>query len=318
MKRRQFIGNNAKMLAAIPLVSLQTHPILWNMNTEIYRCKIGDFECTIFKDFMFKYLAKDFFINADKKELDEALLKHKVSPDNIPSPFIVMLLQDGDRKILIDSGIGFSEDPIVFRDKEYFWKGQLNHLLKKEKVDPKEITDVIITHFHPDHIGGIFSSENQLVFPNARFHMHQHEWDYWHSSKSDNQPHLFKFFIEKNITTLKNKNINLIKHDYQELGKDIISVNAEGHTEGQIALIIGNKNDQLLYISDAFLHPIHIERLNWQTNYDLDHKKAKNTRLKLLDLAHMEEMKINAFHFDFPGIGVVQKENLNWRWVYEE
>lgn len=267
---------------------------------------------------MFKYLAKDFFINADKKELDEALLKHKVSPDNIPSPFIAMLLQDGDRKILIDSGIGFSEDPIVFRGNEYYWKGQLNHLLKEEKIDPDEITDVVITHFHPDHIGGVFSSENQLVFPNARFHMHQREWDYWHSSKSDDQPPLFNYFIEKNITPLKNKNMNLITHDYQDLGKDIISVNAEGHTEGQIALIIGNKNDRLLYISDAFLHPIHIEKLNWQTNYDLDHKKAKNTRLKLLDLAYKEEMKINAFHFDFPGIGGVQKESSNWKWVYEE
>ncbi len=318
MKRRQFIRNNAKMLAAIPLVSFHSNLNLWNMDKEIYRCTIGDFECTIFKDFMGKYLAKDFFSNADKKELDEALLKHNVSPDNIPSPYIAMLLQDGNRKILIDTGIGSSEEPIVFRGMEVFWKGQLIHLLEKEKVDPNEITDVVITHFHPDHIGGVFSSENQLVFPNATFHMHQGEWDYWHSSKSDNQPPLFKVFIENNITPLKNKNINLIKHDYHEISKDIISVNAEGHTEGQIAVIIGNKNDQLLYISDAFLHPIHIEKLNWQTNYDLDHKKAKNTRLKLLDLAYNEDMRINAFHFDFPGIGVAQKENSNWRWVYEE
>ena len=304
------------MLAGIPLMGFPTNQILWNMNTEVYKCKIGDFECTIFKDFMFKYLAKDFFINADKKELDEALTKYNVSPDNIPSPFIAMLLQDGDRKILIDSGVGFSENPIVFGGKEFVWKGQLSHLLKKEKVDPNEITDVVITHFHPDHIGGVFSSKNELIFPNATFHMHQNEWDYWHSSKSDNQPPLFKFFIEKNITPLKNININLIKNDYQEIGKDIISVNAEGHTEGQIALIIGNKNDQLLYIADAFLHPIHIEKLDWQTNYDLNHKKAKNTRLKLLDLAYNGGMRINAFHFDFPGIGVAQKKKSNWKWVY--
>ncbi len=306
------------MLAAIPILSFQTNPILWNMNTEIYRCKVGDFECTIFKDFMFKYLAKDFFINADKMELNESLLKHNLSPDNIPSPFIAMLLEDGDRKILIDAGIGYSEESIFFRGKEIFWKGQLNYLLEKENVNTREITDVVITHFHPDHIGGVFSSENQLLFPNATFHMHQNEWDYWHSSKSDNQPPLFKFFIENNITPLKNQNINLITQDYQEIGKDIISVNAEGHTAGQIALIIGPKNDQLLFISDAFLHPIHIERLDWQTNYDSDHQKAKNTRLKLLDLADNGRMKINAFHFDFPGIGIAHKEKSNWKWVYEK
>ena len=187
------------MFAIIPLSSFNVNPLLWNIPSEVYQTKIGAFKCIIFKDFMFKYLAKDFFINADEKELNRSLLKYHLSPDNIPSPFIAMLLQDGERKVLIDSGIGFSEEPMVFRGKEYDWNGRLVHLLKKEKVDPNEITDVVITHFHPDHIGGVFSSDNQLLFPNATFHMHQNEWAYWHSSKSDKQPPLFKFFIEKNI-----------------------------------------------------------------------------------------------------------------------
>jgi glyoxylase-like metal-dependent hydrolase (beta-lactamase superfamily II) len=316
MKRRDFIQNNAKMLVATPFINFQLNSRIWDMNKELYKCKIGTFECTIFKDFMFKYKSKDYFINAGKIELEESLNKYKLLSDDIPSPYISMLLQDGDRKILIDSGIGFSEEPIIFRDKKFVLKGQLAHLLKRERVNSNEITDVIITHFHPDHIGGIFSSDNQLAFTNATFHLHQKEWDYWHSSKADNQPPLFKFFIKNNITPLEKENINFIKDDYQELSTDIIAVNAAGHTEGQIALMIGNKNDRLLYISDAFLHPLHIEKLDWQTNYDLDHKKAKNTRMKLLDLAFEENMRVNAFHFDFPGIGFVQKENNSWKWVY--
>jgi hypothetical protein len=71
-----------------------------------------------------------------------------------------------------------------------------------------------------------------------------------------------------------------------------------------------------LYISDAFLHPLHIERLDWQTNYDLDHEKAKSSRIKLLELAHKERMLINAFHFDFPGLGRVEKHNNRWTWRY--
>lgn len=287
------------------------------MNENIHKLKIGRFQCTIFKDLMFKYLAKDYFINAERNELDNYLNKYKVLPENIPSPYIAMLLQDSERNILIDSGIGFSEDPIVFRGKEFVLRGQLSNLLQENGIDRNKITDVIITHFHPDHIGGICTSEGKLNYPNAKFYFHEKEWDFWYSSKSDNQPPLFKFFIEQNITPLKNGNINIIKDDFQEICQGLKSVNAEGHTEGQIGLIIGDDNEQLLYISDAFLHPIHIEKLDWQTNFDSNHKKAKSTRIKLLELAHSNNMKINAFHFDFPGMGRIEKEGENWKWIYE-
>lgn len=286
------------------------------MDDNIHKLNIGTFKCTIYKDLMFKYEAKDYFANAETNELDDYLNQYKISPANIPSPYISMLLQDGERNILVDSGIGFSETPINFKGKEFVLKGQLSNLLKKDGVDKTKITDVILTHFHPDHIGGVYTGNGELNYPNATFHFHQKEWDFWHSSKSDHQPPLFKFFVEKNITPLKN--INLLKEDFQTICPGIKSVNGTGHTEGQIGLIIGDKNEQLLYISDAFLHPIHIEKIDWQTSFDLDHSKAKKTRLKFLDLAYSNNMKINAFHFNFPGIGYVEKHKQIWKWNYEK
>jgi hypothetical protein len=70
-----------------------------------------------------------------------------------------------------------------------------------------------------------------------------------------------------------------------------------------------------LYISDAFLQPLHIERLDWQTNYELDHWKAKHSRIKLLELAQKEDMLVNSFHFDFSGLGRVDKRNGKWNWT---
>src|SRR5215218_8663530 len=105
--------------------------------------------------------------------------------------------------------------------------------------------------------------------------MHADEWSYWHSSQADNQPAMFKLFIEKNITKLKERNLHIIKGDFIDLLPGITAVKAEGHTPGQIALVIHSEKERLLYISDAFLHPLHIEQLDWQTNYDLDHGKAK-------------------------------------------
>ncbi|MEX2566167.1 MAG: hypothetical protein WD431_09515 [Cyclobacteriaceae bacterium] len=106
----------------------------------------------------------------------------------------------------------------------------------------------------------------------------------------------------------------MIKGDFVEAIPGITAVKSGGHTPGQIALVIGSGKDQILYISDAFLHPIHMARIDWQTNYDLDHKQARLTRVKLLELAHKENLLINAFHFDFPGLGRIDQHKGQWLW----
>ena len=70
------------------------------MGDEVVKMKIGKINCTIFRDLMFKYLAKDFFINAGKEELDQALNKYHVNPDDIASPFIaeIKLVERNKRK----------------------------------------------------------------------------------------------------------------------------------------------------------------------------------------------------------------------------
>lgn len=319
MHRRKFLRSSAGIIGALPFMSMNDVNFFdtdFFMSDEIFNMKIGKVRCTVFRDLMFKYQAKDYFINASPEELEPSLRKFHLTPDNIPSPFIAVLLQQADKKILIDTGMGFSEKPLVFRGNSYTIKGRLHQLLQQQNIKAGDITDVVITHFHPDHIGGTFSEQGKLNFPNAQFHIHEDEWTYWHSSLSDSQPALFKHFIEKNITPLKNQNLNLFKGDFVTILPGITAVKAEGHTAGQIALIVHSGKEKLLYISDAFLHPLHIERLDWQTNYDLDHQKARQSRVKLLELAHKDNMLINAFHFDFPGLGRIDKLNSGWIWKY--
>ena len=321
MQRRKFLKSSATIMGAYPFMHFNKLNVVdtpYFMNDEIVKLKLGKTRCTIFRDLMFKYQAKDYFINANQEELGQSLLKYRVTPDNIPSPFIAVLLVQGDKKILIDTGMGFSEKPLVFRGNSYVLKGRLHQLLQQENLKAENITDVVITHFHPDHIGGVFTEESKLNFPNAKFHIHEAEWAYWHSSSADNQPALFKYFIEKNITPLKDLNLHLFKGDFFNILPGITAVRAEGHTPGQIALIVHSGKERLLYTSDAFLHPLHIERLDWQTNYDMDHQKAKQSRVKLLELANKDNMLVNAFHFDFPGLGRIDKSNSGWTWKYRD
>lgn len=281
---------------------------------DVIRFRIGAFQCSLFRDLTYQYLVKDFFTNADASELSKSLKKFQGDVETVHSPFVAVLLEAGDRKILIDTGVGFMEEPLTFRGNSFNFRGNLHHLFEQQNVDRSSITDVIISHFHPDHIGGNFSENGIINFPNARFHIHEDEWNFWHSSGADGQPPVFGFFIEKNITSLKDHHLNLYKGDFVQLLPGITAVKAKGHTPGQVALLITSEEENLLYISDAFLHPLHLERPDWETNFDYDRQTAKKTRIKLLDLAYRDNLLVQAFHFDFPGMGRIIKPGVNWKW----
>jgi glyoxylase-like metal-dependent hydrolase (beta-lactamase superfamily II) len=316
MYRKQFLTRSVTFAASIPFLPLTTFPAWKILNApklNKVEFNIGKIKCTIFRDYDFQYQAKDFFVNVNEGELNDELKKYHLSDDNIPSPFIALLLQIDQRKILIDTGVGFADKAVNVRGASVLFRGRLSNLLEENNIKKDEITDVIITHFHPDHIGGIYTGTT-LNFSNARFHMHEDEWQYWHSSLSNAQPAQFKTYIQNNITKLKDGNLNLIKGDFVNISDGIKIVKCDGHTPGQISVIIHSGNENLLYISDAFLHPLHVEQIDWQTNYDLDHQLAKASRIKLFDLASKEDMLVNAFHFEFPGMGRIERSKDKWKW----
>jgi glyoxylase-like metal-dependent hydrolase (beta-lactamase superfamily II) len=317
MQRKKFIGSLATLMATMPITHFNKISFFnAGSSSDLASTKIGKFNCTLFRDLMYAYQAKNFFINADPGELTKILNQYQINPQNIPSPFTPLMVVRGTKKILIDTGIGFSDKPVASLDNTVIFHGRLLSIIQEQNIKGEDITDVVITHFHPDHIGGIFTDEGMLNFPNARFHIHEDEWNYWHSSGSDNQRPMFKYFVEKNITKLKDHDVDLIKGDYFEITEGITVVKADGHTPGHVGIIIHSENEKLLYISDTFLNPLHIERLDWQTVYDLDHEKARQSRVKILELAYKESMRLAAFHFDFPGLGRIDRYGNNWKWKY--
>lgn len=318
MKRRKFITLNGGLVMSLPMLP-KLIPISYAeniMNLDTHTFHIGQYRCTVFRDLMFNYQGKDYFINASEDEINKELKKYHQQTDRISSPFVALLLEKGNEKILVDTGVGFMKEPLNFRGHDYQFQGRLHEILKQAGVNKSEISHVVLTHFHPDHIGGIYNEAGQLNFPNAKFIAHEAEWNYWHSSKAEHQPPLFGYFIEKQVSALKNQQLELIQENESEILPGILAIHVPGHTPGQLALSIESDDEKLLYISDAFLHPLHMEFLHWQTNYDQDHDVAKASREKLLEMAYREDMSIQAFHFDFPGLGRVEKSGNQWKWRY--
>lgn len=281
---------------------------------EINKFKLGRYSCSLLKDFDFSYLTHDFFTNADHNELQQARTKYGILEDITELPYSVILLQDGQRNILVDTGIGYHDEPLDFGGQEVYLRGRLQQLLNKNGIAGEDINDVILTHLHPDHIGGIYSDDGTPNFPNALFHIHQTEWNFWNSDEYNNQHELFRLFFDKNIAPIDKNRISFIKNDFDEILPEVISINAPGHSIGHIALKVGNQQNQLLYLADSFIHPLHMENLDWRTNFDFDHDLAKRTRLKLLELAFSENLPMIATHFEFPSIGKIRKMENRWKW----
>jgi glyoxylase-like metal-dependent hydrolase (beta-lactamase superfamily II) len=280
------------------------------MNAEIHRFKVGTFECIAVSDGTFTYPLHSFFANAPKEALEQVLGEHNIQPGEIKAPWTCLLIKTEKHRILVDTGGGPGLVPSV---------GKLLGNLKAEGIEPADIDTVILTHGHPDHIGGNTDAEGKPAFPKARYVMWKGEWEFWTSEPdvaqlqvSEDIKQLMLMIAQKNLPPIKDQ-LDLIEHE-TEILPGIQAIAAPGHTPGHIALAISSGSEQLLYVSDAALHPIHLEQPDWHAAFDLLPEQTIATRRQLLNRVTAEKVMMIACHFPFPGLGRVIQKRERWQW----
>jgi len=287
------------------------------MRNEVYHVAVGAFGCTAVCDGTLTYGAPMFstpaqllFANAPADRLERALREHGIEPAQWAewvSPYICLLVDTGAHRVLIDTGAG-ALGPDT---------GRLVDNLRKAGVGPSEIDTVILTHGHPDHIGGIADADGRLVFPKARFVMWKDEWRFWTSGRAGQvlgehgRGPMLDFPREK-LPPIAGR-VDLVE-DEQEIVPGVKAVAAQGHTPGHMALAIVSQGERLLCVSDALLHPIHAEHPDWYSAVDLDPQRAVASRRRLLNHAEAENALVFGFHLPFPGLGNVIKREEAWTW----
>ena len=234
------------------------------------------------------------------------------------TPYTCLFIDTGEHRVLIDVGAGdlgaHAARMFPGLDHSTSVTGLLLENLRAAGMEPSEIDTVIITHAHPDHVGGMLNEEGRLVFADARYFISQEEWDFWNSDDAmAKAPTFMVDTARRNLNPLEDR-LTFVD-DTSEIVPGVRAVATFGHTPGHMALSIVSGGVRLLHVSDAVLYPLHLEYPEWTPVFDMLPEQASASKRRIFDLAAEVNALVFAHHFPpFPNLGHVRNDDQRWHW----
>lgn len=273
-----------------------------------YSLSIGSFEVIALSDGTVPVNTKELFFNNQKTT---ALLKKAFLPDVVETSINTYLIKSAQQLILVDAGSGALFGPN--------YGGALLQSLKKAGFEPKDITDILLTHIHLDHTGGL-TVNGKMIFPNATLHINKKETDFWvthekpdssdsRGIKSNRKSYLsLKTYLDAGKVKTFNSDTTLFA--------GISTYECAGHTAGHTIYKLESKGEKIVFWGDLIhVSAVQLSAADIPNEYDFDQTKAAMQRKNAYAQAAAEGYLIAADHISFPGIGHVRADNNGYVWV---
>ncbi len=275
---------------------------------EFFRFKLGGFEVTTLRDGIRPGDGPHptFGANQDAAAVHALLRENSLPETKFANGFTPTLVNTGNELVLFDTGLGAGA-----REGGL---GRMAAALRTAGYQPEQVDIVVITHFHPDHFGGLLE-DGKPAFPNARYVMGETEFNFWTAPERKAGPtEKLAQTIETVIKPLAEK-ATFIKEGGAVVS-GITGMDAAGHTPGHMIYSLESEGKRLILTADTANHfVVSLQRPDWEVAFDADKAGAAATRRKVFDMIATDKLTFIGYHMPWPSVGFVEKMGEGYRYI---
>jgi glyoxylase-like metal-dependent hydrolase (beta-lactamase superfamily II) len=274
------------------------------------RFNIGDFEVTVLSDGhnVRENIHTIFGVDQSEEAVNALLAENYLPAGNAQFTFAPTLVKAGQELILFDTGLG--------QGARAGGLGQTLPNLIASGYQPEDVTIVVLTHMHPDHINGLMEADGP-AYPNARYVTGQVEYDFWSSEDRVGTP------AERVYTAVQSLVVPLAdKMTFIDAGASVVpgvtSMAAFGHTPGHMIYRLDSGGKSLVLTADTANHfVLSLQKPDWEVVFDADKAAAAQTRKNVFGMLAADRLPFIGFHMPFPSVGFVEPLGEGFRFIAE-
>lgn len=274
-----------------------------------YRMMLGEFEITALSDGTHAFPIDTVMRGMTPKQIATDLSNADLTAP-VQGSINAFLVNTGKKLILIDAGAGVLYGNCC---------GRLLANLRAAGYQPEQVDEVLLTHLHKDHAGGIVT-DGKPAFPNAVVRLSQQEADYWldPASKAKGPAFLATFYdaaVASTAPYIAAKRFSPYA-SYGEITPGITAMPAPGHTPGHAMYMVKSGTQQLLVWGDiVHMAALQMPHPEATVQYDSEQDQARTTRAQLLKQLGKDHVLVGAAHIAFPGLGHLRQDGQRYQWL---
>jgi len=277
-----------------------------------YALRVGNIDVLVVSDGVLPLPTATMATNVDPAVRAAWFEDMFLPPDTFDWALNVLVVRSGDQTILVDAGLG-GQFPGFPR------AGQFPRRLAAAGIDLSSVTDVVITHMHMDHVGGLLVDKvKNRLRPDVRFHVAATEVAFWET------PDFGLTSMPTPVPDVLRSTANQFIHEYRnrlrtfesahEVAPGVVVRRTGGHTPGHSVVHITSEGERLTFAGDA-LFPVGFDHPDWHNGFEHDPEESVRVRLRLLQEAAATRELLVATHLPFPSLGRVAVDGEAFRWV---